>query len=108
MTSTLDDGRVWAEALATGSLLDPATQKERLEGSPLDSGPPYDRYALGIGETDGYWGHNGEGFGFTAAVFHDPDTGVSIVVFMNASNVEPEGHPADVMFRRAAEILRAS
>ncbi len=108
MTSTLDDGRLWAEALATGSLLDPATQKERLEGSPLDSGPPYDRYALGIGETDGYWGHNGEGFGFTAAVFHDPETGVSIVVFMNASNVEPEGHPADVMFRRAAEILRAS
>lgn len=105
MTSSLDDARVWGEVLATGSLLTPASQAERLQGAPLDSGPPYDIYALGIGETDGWWGHNGEGLGFTAAVFHNPQSGATIAVFMNKSDVEPPAHPADQLFRRFAEIL---
>jgi D-alanyl-D-alanine carboxypeptidase len=107
MVSTLDDARVWAEALASGSLLKPATQSERLQGAPLEKGPPYDRYALGIGETDGWWGHNGEGFGFTAAVFHEQSSGATVVVFMNEAHAVPEGHPADQLFRRIAEILKA-
>lgn len=105
MVSTLDDGRRWAEVLATGSLLSPATQAEREQGAPLDAGPPYDQYALGIGETDGWWGHNGEGLGYTAAVFHDPRSGASIVVFANESNVPTKAHPADRIFRRLAAIV---
>lgn len=92
-------------ALASGALLDPATQAGREQGSPLDAGPPYDLYALGIGETDGWWGHNGEGLGFTAAVFSNPATGASIVVFTNESNVAGKAHPADQTFRRMAAIL---
>ena len=101
MVSTLDDMRVWAESLATGSLLKPGTQSERLQGAPLEEGP-----ALGIGETGGWWGHNGEGFGFTAAMFHDNGTGATVVVFMNEAQAVPKGHPADQMFRRFAEILK--
>ncbi len=107
MVSTLDDAFVWAEALATGRLLAPATQGERLKGGPLDEGPPYDQYALGIGETGGWWGHNGEGFGFTAAMFRNDSTGATVVVFMNEAQAVPEGHPADQMFRRIAAILKA-
>lgn len=105
MITTLDDARVWGQTLATGALLEPATQAERQEGAPLDAGPPYDIYALGMGETDGWWGHNGEGLGFTAAVFHDPESGATVAVFMNESNVPDDVHPADQMFRRAVEIL---
>ncbi|KDA05099.1 beta-lactamase [Microbacterium sp. CH12i] len=105
MVSTLDDARVWAEVLASGSLLEPATQTERMQGAPLDEGPPYDIYAMGMGETNGWWGHNGEGLGFTVAVFHQPESGASIVVFMNESNVVPLAHPADQTFRRIADIL---
>jgi D-alanyl-D-alanine carboxypeptidase len=107
MISTLDDSRVWAETLATGAMLDPATQEERQQGSPLDAGPPYGIYALGIGETNGWWGHNGEGLGYTAAVFHNPETGASIVVFTNESNVADRAHPADQTFRRLADILES-
>lgn len=105
--STLEDTQMWAEALATGSLLGPDTQQERLAGAPLQTGPPYDQYALGIGETDGWWGHNGEGIGFTSAAFHDPSSGSTIVVFMNESNV-PGVHPADETFRSFAEVLAAN
>ncbi len=107
MITTIEDGRVWGEILATGALLKPETQAVRQQGAPLDAGPPYDLYALGMGQTDGWWGHNGEGLGFTAAVFHQLDTGASVVVFMNESNVMPKAHPADQLFRRVAEILRA-
>jgi D-alanyl-D-alanine carboxypeptidase len=106
MISTIEDGRVWGEVLATGALLKPETQAVREQGAPLAAGPPYDLYALGMGRTDGWWGHNGEGLGFTAAVFHHPETGATVVVFMNESNVVPKAHPADQLFRRFAEILR--
>ncbi|MFZ3454464.1 serine hydrolase domain-containing protein [Arthrobacter sp. 7Tela_A1] len=105
--STLEDTRAWAEALATGALLDADTQEIRLAGAPLQAGPPYDQYALGIGKTGGWWGHNGEGVGFTSAAFHDPASGATIVVFMNESNV-PDVHPADEAFRSFAEVLAAN
>jgi D-alanyl-D-alanine carboxypeptidase len=112
MVTTLDDARVWGDTLAEGLLLSPATQTQRELGAPLEVGPPYDLYALGMGETDGYWGHNGEGIGFTAAVFHSPTTGATIAVFMNESDVPTSGgddakvHPADKTFRAFAQILK--
>lgn len=102
---TLEDTRAWVDALATGEFLAAATQAQRLSGAPLQQGPPYDLYGLGVGETGGYWGHNGEGFGFTAAMFHNPETGVSIVVFMNASDTPEKDHPADLAFRALAAAL---
>ena len=101
--STLDDGRVWAETLGTGLLLKPETQELRQIGHEIPK-PPYDLYAVGMGETNGWLGHNGEGVGFTAATFHDTATGANIVVYMNRSNV-PDAHPADQAFRALAEVL---
>ncbi|GAA3007925.1 serine hydrolase domain-containing protein [Microbacterium aurantiacum] len=105
MVTTLDDARVWGQMLAEGTLLDAATQAERQQGAPLDAGPPYDIYALGMGETDGWWGHNGEGLGYTAATFHDDDTGATIAVFFNLSDYTPKAHPADQLFRRLAAVI---
>ena len=105
MVSTLADAAEWAEVLADGALLEPETQAERLAGGPLDAGPPYDLYALGIGETGGWWGHNGEGLGYTSAVFHEPTSGATIVVFANESNLPDHTHPADLMFRGMAKLL---
>jgi D-alanyl-D-alanine carboxypeptidase len=105
MITSLDDARVWGEMLATGAFLTPETQSERQVGAPLDAGPPYDIYALGMGETDGWWGHNGEGLGYTAANFHNNETGATIAVFFNLSDYKPKAHPADQLFRRLAAVL---
>lgn len=102
--STLDDGRVWADTLGSGALVTPETQELREVGHQIAK-PPYDIYAVGMGETDGWLGHNGEGIGFTAATFHDPVSGASIVVYMNKSNLADGSHPADQAFRALADVI---
>lgn len=102
--STLEDGRAWADTLGSGALLKPETQALREIGHKIEK-PPYDLYAVGMGETDGWLGHNGEGIGFTAATFHNPETGASIVVYMNESNLPDGAHPADRAFRALAAVL---
>lgn len=106
MFSTLDDGRVWATTLGSGALLKPETQKLREIGHKIAT-PPYDLYAVGMGTTDGWWGHNGEGVGFTAATFYDNETGASIVVYMNESDTADRSHPADQAFRALAAVLES-
>jgi D-alanyl-D-alanine carboxypeptidase len=48
MISTLDDMHVWAPALATGKLLSPAMQQQRLQMVGPPALPPQDGYGLGI------------------------------------------------------------
>ena len=105
LVADVDDLRVWAEALGSGALLDPATQQERLQGHPLAKGPEYDQYALGIGELDGWWGHTGEGFGFTATAMYDPETGATIVVYTNLAQLPDKSHPAEKLFLSLAPIV---
>lgn len=75
MISTAADMTAWVEALGDGSLISPELQEERLVGAPLSEGPEYDQYAVGIGEINGWWGHTGEGLGFTSLAMYDPETG---------------------------------
>lgn len=107
LVSTLDDGRVWATTLGSGALITPELQEQREVGHPIER-PPYDLYAVGMGETGDWLGHNGEGLGFTAATFYQPESGASIVVYMNASNIPDRSHPADQAFRALAAVLADS
>ena len=89
MVSTLQDLRAWAEALGAGTLVGPTMQLDRQEAAQeVSEGPEYDRYGLGIGEIDGWWGHTGEGIGYNAAVFRQAGTGAIIVVLVNSSQEE--------------------
>lgn len=104
MISTTDDLARWGPSLATGSLVDAETQTRRREGGPLAEGPEYDTYGLGIGALDGWWGHTGEGFGFTALVMNDPRIATTVVVVMNVSQLDE--HAPTTLFRRLAPQLR--
>lgn len=107
MFSTLEDGRVWADTLGSGSMIKSETQSLREIGHKIPT-PPYDLYAVGMGQTNGWLGHNGEGIGFTAATFNNPFTGASIVVYMNKSNLPDKAHPADEGFRAITKVLAES
>jgi D-alanyl-D-alanine carboxypeptidase len=85
--STFDDLKKWADALFTGKgILDPATQQLRRD-SILTSPTPNTAtsgYGIGIGNMDGWWGHNGDIFGYTTAVFHNYDLDTTIVIVTNS------------------------
>ena len=108
MTSTTDDLAAWGPVLATGGLLDPATQAARREGGALDESPDgdtpdYDAYGLGLAQIDGWWGHTGEGLGLTSLVMHDIETHTTVVITANLAL--PVGNPTTTLFRRLAPLL---
>ncbi len=103
ITSTVDDLRVWVESLAAGSLLEKSTQWQRIAAARVATdGPVYDRYGLGIGEIDGWWGHTGQGLGYQAAAFHDPVDDATIVVLVNAA---PSVNVPELVFAALARQL---
>ena len=75
MISTLDDLKVWAKALATGSLLKPETHAEQMKYEMIPAGKISVGYGLGIADFAGLIGHNGAIFGYTTAMFYVPDGG---------------------------------
>jgi len=78
---TAADLVVWARALATGELLDPEMQAQRLTFYP--TGDPHARYGLGIVDINGLVGHNGEISGFMSQAARRESDGTVIVVLSN-------------------------
>jgi D-alanyl-D-alanine carboxypeptidase len=84
MVSTLGDLRIWVKALATGTLLTPATQELRLETVDLGNGI---RYGLGISEIDGFIGHNGAILGYGSAMYYLPSSDATFVLIGTSCNL---------------------
>jgi D-alanyl-D-alanine carboxypeptidase len=83
MISTLADMRIWAKALATGTLLTPETQRQRLDTTVAMNTEQTASYGLGL-FTDGGWiGHTGVVFGYQTAMFYLPQAQTAIVFFVN-------------------------
>jgi D-alanyl-D-alanine carboxypeptidase len=78
---TAADLVVWGRALATGELLDPEIQAQRLTYYP--TGDPHARYGLGIVDINGLVGHNGEISGFMSQTARRESDGTVIVVLSN-------------------------
>ncbi len=86
--STLGDLKVWAKALATGSLLAPATQSLRLRTRVLNQNPKVSvSYGMGITEINGFLGHDGAIFGYGSAMFYLPSRHATIVVLANNNDL---------------------
>ena len=83
MISTLDDMRIWARALATGALLTPETQRERLDATvPMDpEGSAF--YGLGLFNDGGWIGHSGVIFGYQTVALYLPQMQTTFVLFIN-------------------------
>jgi D-alanyl-D-alanine carboxypeptidase len=101
--STLDDLHRWAPALANGTLLEPATQEERLTWVDLAPGL---QYGLGIQNANGMLGHNGAIPGFQSYLGYDPDHRLTVVVLTNLYLTADGTSPADALARVATGYLR--
>ncbi len=120
MISTLSDLKKWSQALAMGTLLTPTMQATRVisiqpmtfnpcpdndPSRPHPSCPEYDEYGYGLGTIDGWRGHTGDYFGYTLLMMYQPNTGESIVIMVNLSNVST--HIPTDLFRQYVSILNS-
>jgi D-alanyl-D-alanine carboxypeptidase len=90
MISTLDDMHIWAPALATGKLLTPKLQTERLQTVGAPGLPPQDGYGLGIFNLGGWIGHNGSLPGYQTVSVYLPEKQTTMVILTN-TDIEHQG-----------------
>ncbi|GAA0323683.1 serine hydrolase domain-containing protein [Streptomyces polychromogenes] len=97
MVSDLADMRSWAVTLATGTLLKPATQAQRLKviDAVRDAG-----YGLGIFNVAGWIGHNGSLPGYEALVVYLPEAKATLVVLLN-TDISYKGSEPSTAFGEA-------
>ncbi|MCU7823221.1 serine hydrolase domain-containing protein [Kitasatospora sp. DSM 101779] len=98
MISDLQDLRRWAEVVATGRLLTPQTQAERLKTLP--TGFPGTGYGLGIFETNGWIGHNGSIPGYETVTVYLPSQRATLVIMIN-TDVGSQGQEPSTLLARA-------
>ncbi len=97
MISDLRDLRSWAKTLATGTLLTPATQAERLK---TESALPGAGYGLGIFDVQGWIGHNGSLPGYESLTVYLPEPQATMVVLLN-TDITAEGEEPSTLFGEA-------
>ena len=84
MISDLEDLKVWVPALATGELLSPELQEERLTVTPMSSDDEDSGYGLGLFRLDGWIGHNGGLPGYKTVTIYLPEKEMTVVAFVNS------------------------
>jgi D-alanyl-D-alanine carboxypeptidase len=87
MVSTLGDLRKYGRELATGALLPPSLQAERLKFGAIPNGEgPSVGYGLGILHVGNWLGHDGAIFGFSTVTMYEPKSGTTVAATANLSS----------------------
>ncbi|MFE2286385.1 serine hydrolase domain-containing protein [Streptomyces sp. NPDC059443] len=102
MISDLQDLRSWAGTLATGTLLTPATQAERLKTTPMDL--PGTSYGLGIFNVQGWIGHNGSIPGYEVLPVYLPEARATMVILINTDS-RTDGQEPSTLFGQAVTSI---
>ncbi|MET9735572.1 serine hydrolase domain-containing protein [Streptomyces sp. NPDC006458] len=103
MISDLHDLRRWAKVVATGTLLSPQTQAERLRMLP--TGHPSTSYGLGIFDSGGWIGHNGSIPGFETVTVYLPSQKATLVLMLNTDITYQGQEPSSLVARAITEIV---
>ncbi|MFF7388585.1 serine hydrolase domain-containing protein [Streptomyces scabiei] len=103
MISKLRDLRRWAEVVATGTLLSPGTQAERLRMLP--TGHPGTDYGLGIFESGGWIGHNGSIPGYQSVTVHLPERRATLVLLLNTDVTYQGQEPSSLVARAITQVV---
>ncbi|WP_380283649.1 serine hydrolase domain-containing protein [Kitasatospora purpeofusca] len=103
LVSDLRDLRHWATDLATGTLLSPGTQAQRLDVLP--TGIPGAGYGLGIFNINGWIGHNGSLPGYESLTIYLPEECATLVVLLNTDIMSEESEPSTLLGRAITSVV---
>jgi D-alanyl-D-alanine carboxypeptidase len=94
IVSTLEDVRVWIEAVGRGDLLSAQSQSERLDMVPIADGFGY---GFGVMDAEGWIGHNGSyPPGYQTIALYDPALDQTMVVLANSYSTDGYHFPDEV------------
>ncbi|WP_166788735.1 serine hydrolase [Cryobacterium sp. HLT2-28] len=101
--STLDDMKIWTQALADGRLLSSTSTKAQWAAGPRGTDlPSWQNHGLGTEQFGPLRGHGGTIPGFISATLSDPTSGLTVVIMLNNSSAG--GAFAQTLARRLATI----
>jgi D-alanyl-D-alanine carboxypeptidase len=103
MISDLHDLHHWARIVATGTLLRPQTQAQRLKMLP--TGHPGTSYGLGIFSSGGWIGHNGSIPGYQTVTVYLPSKKATLVLMINTDITYQGQEPSSLLARAITEIV---
>ncbi|MGW3098503.1 serine hydrolase domain-containing protein [Streptomyces sp. NPDC001102] len=103
MISDLRDLRRWAETVATGRLLSPGTQAQRLRMLP--TGVPGLSYGLGLFDANGWIGHNGSIPGYETVTVYLPSRQATLVIMINTDSTVQGQEPSTLLARAITAIV---
>ncbi|MFC5664543.1 serine hydrolase domain-containing protein [Kitasatospora misakiensis] len=103
LVSDLRDLRHWAKDLATGTLLSPGTQAQRL--TMLPTGIPGANYGLGIFDIGGWIGHNGSLPGYESLTVYLPEECATLVLLLNSDIIAQGSEPSTLLGRAITGIV---
>ncbi|MFI8822687.1 serine hydrolase domain-containing protein [Streptomyces sp. NPDC053431] len=103
MISNLRDLRRWAPVLATGELLSPETQAQRLRTLP--TGFPGTTYGLGILKTNGWIGHNGSLPGYETVTVYLPERKATLVLILTTDSLVGGQEPSTLVARAITRLV---
>ena len=105
LVSTMADLRTWIVSYATGSLVSPETQKQRLAWMTMPPNKPERAYGIGIGIDHGWLGHTGELPGYNCSAYYLPDKKAVIVVMVNSDIPAERANPAPTIMKALARVV---
>ncbi|MER7951527.1 serine hydrolase domain-containing protein [Streptomyces sp. NPDC096079] len=103
MISDQRDLRRWAKILATGELLSPETQAQRLRFIP--TGVPGLGYGLGIFDANGWIGHNGSIPGYETVTVYLPEKDATLVIMINTDSLSQGQEPSTLLARAITSVV---
>jgi D-alanyl-D-alanine carboxypeptidase len=101
MISNVNDLKIYAKALGTGSLVGKKMQAEQMKMIPVAPGSDM-KYGLGLAEHKGWLGHRGEVPGYDIIMYYSPELDATFVVCLNRT---PNSVQSDALFTSLAKIV---
>ncbi|MFD5465789.1 serine hydrolase domain-containing protein [Kitasatospora sp. NPDC127059] len=99
----LGDLESWAKTMATGAIISPASQTERLKTLP--TGDPGVTYGFGLFDNGGWIGHNGSMPGFESVAVYMPDAQATLVLLLNTDVISQGQEPSTLFANEITKII---